>query len=207
MLLIVGGTAFGIVHHKNLKEKQAFASTGIEAIAQEDYETAIMNFDKALGKSGGKIRTFEKNVLLYRAQAEYMQEDFQAARNTYELLLKEDKDNTEYKKGEVLCLLETGEYDAALELEVLQGSVYNRMAKDQIAAGDYDTALESIEQGKTFAEESAGRELAYNEAVAWEYKNDYAKALELFEACAEQYGADEAVQREIAFLKTRQGNH
>ncbi len=107
----------------------------------------------------------------------------------------------------VLCLVETGDYAAALDLEVLQGPVYNRMAKEQIEAGDYERALEYIELGKTFAEESAGRELAFNEAAAWEYKHDYAKALQLFEAYVENYGADETAEREIAFLKTRQGNN
>lgn len=207
ILLIAGGTSFGVVHYRNLKEKQAFASAGIEAMEQGDYEAAIVSFDQALLKADGKIGAFEKDVLLYRAEAEYKQEDYPAAKNTYELLLKEDKDNAEYKKGMVLCLVEAGDYGAALDLEVLQGIVYNRMAKEQIEAGQYDRALEYIEQGKTFAEESAGRELAFNEAAAWEYKHDYAKALGLFEAYVQKYGADETAEREIAFLKTRQGSH
>lgn len=207
ILLIAGGTSFGVVHYRNLKEKQAFTSAGIEAMDHGDYEAAIVNFDQALLKADGKIGAFEKDVLLHRAEAEYKQEDYPAAKNTYELLMKEDKDNAEYKKGMVLCLVETGDYGAALDLEVLQGTVYNRMAKEQMEAGQYDRALEYIELGKTFAEESAGRELAFNEAAVWEYKHDYAKALELFEAYVQKYGANETAEHEIAFLKTRQGSH
>ncbi len=90
VLLLVGGIGFGVVRYRDLKERQAFALTGIEAMEQENYEAAITSFDQALEKSNGKIGAFEKDVLLYRAEAEYKQEDFPAARNTYELLMKED---------------------------------------------------------------------------------------------------------------------
>ena len=43
ILLIAGGTSFGVVHYRNLKEKQAFASAGIEAMEQGDYEAAIVS--------------------------------------------------------------------------------------------------------------------------------------------------------------------
>lgn len=207
VLLIVGGIGFGIVRHKNLKEKQAFAAAGIEAMEQGGYETAIASFDQALEKSRGKIGALEKDVLLYRAEAEYKQGDFPAAANTYALLLKADKDNEEYKKGMVLCMLETGDYEEALNLGVLQGSVYNRMAVDEIAAGRYDKALEYIMQGKTLADEASGKKLAYNEVAVWENKNDFKKALELLEAYAGTYGTDETVERELTFLRSRQGSH
>ncbi|MDO5406066.1 MAG: hypothetical protein Q4F28_01895 [Eubacteriales bacterium] len=54
---------------------------------------------------------------------------------------------------------------------------------------------------------SVRAELAFNEAVVWEYKSDYQKALELFEAYVQQYGSNEQADREITFLKTRQGSY
>lgn len=207
LALIIGGITFGVMHFRNVKEKQALFTAGVEALDRAEYEAAIDGFDQILEKSKGRIGTFEENVLLHRAEAEYNQGDYAAALHTYEILLQEDEANEDYKKGAVICLIETGDYTKAMELEVLQGRVYSRMAVEQIEAGQYDQALEYIELGKTFQDETAQRTLAYNEAVVWEHKGDFARALELFEAYARQYGTDETVEREITFLKSRQGNN
>lgn len=207
VMLIIGGITFGVMHYRSEKQKQELFTAGGEALDRGDYEAAITGFDQLLEKSKEKVGTFEANVLLHRAEAEYRQGDYAAALHTYELLLKTDGENEEYKKGAVICLTETGDYEKALELDVLQDRVYSRMAAEQIEAGQYDKALEYIGLGKTFSDETAQKTLKYNEAVAWEYKSDYARALELFEAYAQEYGADETVEREIAFLKTRQGNN
>ena len=47
------------------------------------------------------------------------------------------------------------------------------------------------------------QELKFNEAVCYEYLGDFSKALELFRAYAAEYGTDEQVAHEIAFLETR----
>lgn len=203
IVLLIGGIGFGIVNYRNHKAKEALIESGVTAIGQESYEEAIRYFDQAVEKSGGRIGKLETNALLFRAEAEYRQGDYAAALHTYELLLEKDSENTEYQKGAALCLMETGDYVKALGLNVLNGQVYNRMAVEQIAAGQYDEALSSIEQGRICQDDTITRELDYNEAVAWEYKSDFAKALRLFEAYAEKYGADETILREITFLKTR----
>lgn len=206
-VLIVGGVVSGVMHYRSEKEKQEIFTAGVEALDRGEYETAIAGFDRLLEKSKGRVGEFEENVLLHRAEAEYRQGDYSAALHTYELLLQEDQNNAAYKGGAVICLIETGDYGKAMELEILQDRVYSRMAVEQIEAGQYDKALEYIELGKTFFDETARKELAYNEAAVWEYKGDFARALELFEAYAAQYGSNEAVEREITFLKTRQGGH
>lgn len=68
--------------------------------------------------------------------------------------------------------METGDYDRAKSLGVIQGQVYSRIAKDQINAGNYDDALSTIETGfsEAGADEVGREELTYNQAVAWEYK-------------------------------------
>ncbi|MDD3252821.1 MAG: tetratricopeptide repeat protein [Lachnospiraceae bacterium] len=201
-LFIVGGI-FGVNHYRNTRAKQALIEQGITAIEQESYEAAIDYLDQAVGKAGRRIGKLETDALLYRAEAEYQQGDYAAALHSYGLLLKQDSKNVLYQKGAALCLMETGDYAAALEYQVANGQVYNRMARDQIQAGQYDEALASIEQGRTFEDETAARDLDYNEAVIWEYKGDFAKALQLFETYVDKYGADENVSREITFLKTR----
>ena len=57
------------------------------------------------------------------------------------------------------------------------------------------------------ADEVGREELTYNQAVAWEYKGDYKKALEILESYDQKYTAEGNAARELAFLKTRQGNH
>ena len=92
---------------------------------------------------------------------------------------------------------------------MIQGQVYSRIAKDQINAGNYDDALSTIETGfsEAGADEVGREELTYNQAVAWEYKGDYKKALEILESYDQKYTAEGNAARELALLKTRQGNH
>lgn len=46
-----------------------------------------------------------------------------------------------------------------------------------------------------------GEELTFNQAVAWEYKGDYKKALEILESYDQKYTAEGNAARELAFLK------
>ncbi len=206
LLVLAGIGMFAGIRWKNNKERQEFAVSGVTAAQSGDYEAAIAAFDQALEKSGGRIGNFETDVLLNRAEAEYNQGDFEAALSTYQLLMESDKDNELFKKGAVLCMVETGAYEEALALNVLQSQVCSRMAAEQIEAGQYDEALATITRGRGFPDSSAARNLDFNEAVAYEYKADFARALELMEAYVQKYGADAQAERELAFLRTRQGN-
>ena len=206
LLLVVGGSIFGITRWLQMEERKEYAEAGVLAAENGDYEGAIAAFDQALGTAGKRLGTFETNVLLNRAEAEYKLGDHTAALDTYRLLMESDEENELYREGAALCLAETGAYQEALALNVLQSQIYNRMAADAIEAGQYDEALGYIEQGRSYADSSAAQALDFNEAVAWEKKADFAKALDLFETYADKYGADEVTQRELAFLRTRQGN-
>jgi len=221
MMLLTGGAVFGVIRYRDMKERQAFAIEGITAAKHGDYDSAIEAFNHALKNNKEKIGSFEVQVLLHRAEAEYKMGDYRMARDTYNLLREKDEENTVYKKGAALCMMEMGEYETALELGVLVPDIYNRMAKAEIETGQYDLALQNIESGLTAAvsDEEAGqeeeqegrkadstavRELEYNRAVVMEYKGDFAEALRLLEEHMEKYGATENVEREIAFLRTRQ---
>lgn len=46
-------------------------------------------------------------------------------------------------------------------------------------------------------------ELLYNQAVVYEKKQDFAKALELLLQYSAEFGTNPEVEREIAFLRTR----
>lgn len=214
VVLLIGGAVFGIVSGFKNKEKLELLEAGITCMDQGNYEEAIVHFEKELEAAGGRVGALEEEVLLYRAEAEYQLQDYPAALHTYQILLKKDKNNAVYQKGVALALMETGDLDGALAMHVIDAHVYNRMAKAQIEVGQYDEALATIEQG--FAEVKTAvadeqiairKNLAFNQAVIYEYKSDYRKALELFEAYVRDYGPDEQAEREITFLKTRQGNY
>lgn len=205
IVVLIGAAVYGIMRFQREKKKQELLTQGISLLDAGSYDEAILRLDDALKwSSGKKVGEFELSVLLYRAEAEFRLKDYDAALNTYELLLKEDEENTEYKKGAARCLVEKKDYDGALAYGVIDGYVCNLKAVEQINAGEYDAALELIRQGLEAGDSK--QDLSYNQAVAWENKGDFAKALELFEAYAAQYGTDENVERELTFLRSRQGN-
>lgn len=204
VLFLVGWAVYGFLNHRRETKKQEFLKAGIEKLEQESYEEAISRLDEALQWSKGKVGEFETTVLLYRAEAEFRLEDYSAAQNTYQILCDTDTENTEYKKGVAYCMVKKGEYNEALALGVIDGYVCNLKAVEQMNAGEYDVALEWIEKGKAAGD--FPQDLMFNEAVAWENKGDFAKALELFEAYAAQYGTDENVEHELTFLRSRQGS-
>ncbi len=204
VLCLIGGAVYGFMRHEREKKRQELLREGIELLDGGSYEEAIKRLDEALEWSKGDIGEFETNVLLYRADAEYRLKSFDAALNTYELLMGSDENNSDYKKGAAQCMVQKGDYDGALALGVIDGYIYNLKAVEKIRAGEYDEALELIEKGKAAGD--AGQDLAFNEAVVWENKGEFARALELFEAYAARYGTDENVERELVFLRSRQGS-
>lgn len=226
VILLAGGAVFGVANLFKTKEKMKLLEAGIAYMEQGNYEAAIGSFEEELGAAGGRVGAFEEEVLLYRAEAEYQLGDYPAALHTWKILLEKDKKNPVYQKGVAIGLMETGDLNGALAMDVINAYVYNRMARAQIEAGQYDDALASVNLGRAALDEDAAaraageegiysaeealsirKHLAFNEAVLYEYKSDYAKALQLFEDYIIEYGPDEEVQREIIFLQTRQGNY
>lgn len=108
--------------------------------------------------------------------------------------------------------IENGQYDEALaSIELGLASCEQQEASAQADAGQ-GAGADTADTGADSTGQNAGtvaltkRHLLFQQAVAYEYKSDYKKALELFEAYVQQYGDDETARREITFLKTRQGN-
>lgn len=201
--IMIAGGIFGIRRFLRNKERSGLKEEGIASIEAGNYEAAIGKLDEALAYSGGKIGEFETGVLEARAEAEYLQQDYQASLHTWRILLETDESSRRYKEGVVLCLLETGGLDEALSMEALQSRVYNKMAVEQIEAREYEKALETIERGIQAPEKSAMEDLLYNQAAVYGYLGEFQKSLELFEAYEEEYGPDEKAEREITFLRSR----
>jgi hypothetical protein len=82
-------------------------------------------------------------------------------------------------------------------------AIYNCLMLMAMNAGDYEEALKTAAKGLILTDGLAMQELKFNEAVCYEYLGDFSKPLELFRAYAAEYGTDEQVVHEIAFLETR----
>lgn len=107
-------------------------------------------------------------------------------------------------------------YQNALNDETRKNAeIYNRIGLIYYGEQDYKNALDWFTQGVAFVEQKqtgtaattkTDAILLYNEASCYEYLQQYDKALELFQAYLTKYGADENVQHEITFLKSRTGS-
>lgn len=187
VLLLVVGAFWGISQYRVTKEKRKIITQAVEAIEKADYLEAIRLVDEAIEKANGKVGKLEESALLYRAEAEYNLQDYDAAIHTY-TILEQEADNK--------------------KVVPLKANMYNQKAAAEIKAGDSDNALVTIEEGIALAGEDGKliQNLEFNRAVAYEHKQEFDEALKLFEAYAEKYGYDEAVDHEIAFLKSRSVN-
>lgn len=206
LILVAAGIFFGFSSYKKGKEQQELLKEGVASLDSGNYEAAIGKFDEILDGSKGKIGSFEAEVLTYRGEAEYKKKDYSAALKTFELLVKEDGEKERYQRMLCYSQLELGNYEAALAYGFADAPVYSRMALRDIENKEYDMALENVQKGMAAcqADDPAMQELAYSQAVIYEQKGDFVKALELFEAYLETYGPDEKAEREVLFLKTRQ---
>ena len=193
VVLLAGGGACGARQAWLRGQRQEYAEQGLAYLESQDYAQAVTAFDDAIALAHGRIGAFESQMLLYRAEAQYRSGDYQSALASYETLYAKDESNEACKTG----------------LGVILGQVYSRIARDQINAGQYDEALSTIDTGlaEAGADDVGREELTFNQAVAWEYKGDYKKALEILESYDQKYTAEGNAARELAFLKTRQGNH
>lgn len=95
-------------------------------------------------------------------------------------------------------------YDLAVASGMQSDELYNRMGLSELEAGNIDQALSFFEQGMQMPDDGARQKLLYNQAAAYEQKQDFATALELLETYAATYGSTPEVDKEIAFLKSRQ---
>lgn len=87
---------------------------GIEQMNQGNYEEAIASFDLALDEADGIVNEFELDVLKYRAEAEYMTEDFTAAAHTYGILADVDDGKPEYYYYQAASEAMAGNLDGAV---------------------------------------------------------------------------------------------
>lgn len=122
------------------ENKYTYRDAGIEALNAGDYETAIVSFDSAIKASNALVGSFDIDVLKYRAEAEYRAADYQAAADTYGILIEVDEERPEYLNMRCVARAKAGDwggaltdYNRAVELDT-EKKAYGR-AQALLAAG------------------------------------------------------------------------
>ncbi len=149
--------------------KDKLRKDGIEKLNAGDPEGAIADLDAALEKAGNKSNKpsgFNADVLWYRAEAELLLKDYEAASHTYDLIAEQGGDKISCLYMKAVCAEKLGDKDSAVSYyrEALgqekEGSRSAGFEEALIAAGsacvngqDFDTAKslyeEALNSGKT----------------------------------------------------------
>lgn len=204
------------------KEAKEARMMGIEELNAGNYQEAIDSFKKALDESDGIVGIFEKDVLKYRAEAEYKLADYQAAAGTYEILSDIDGGKAEYLYYKAAAEAMAGQTEnaekdfKAAEEKSDSGKkknsetpgvslAYTALAATARDAGDGELATEYCNQAIERGVSGAGiyNQLAISEAEA----GDYDSALSHYEEALSLADADTAliINQNIAALYEKQG--
>lgn len=159
---------------------------GIEELQMAKYEQAIETFNEALDSSNGKVTETQFDILLYRAEAEYMLGDYSSAQKTIDTLREVDGDKENYLKFQ-------GQLDAKKLIAEATEALNNN---------DPETAREKLDAAKATGI-SNDRDLQFNEIVYLEKTAKWREAYEAVKNYLTQFPGDEAAEREKFFLETR----
>ncbi len=159
---------------------------GIEELQKAKYSQAIETLNKALELSDGKVSSMQFDILMYRAEAEYMSGDFEAAQKTIDTLREVDGDKETYMKFQTQ----------------LDAKKFVTDASEALNNGDTDTAKQKIDEAKA-AGIANDRDLLFDEIVYYEKTARWQDAYNAVKAYLEQYPGDEDAERELSFLQTR----
>lgn len=159
---------------------------GIDSLERGKYQEAVELLDSAMQKSKGRISREQFDILMYRAEAEYMLGDYEGAEKTLDILIKSDTERDEYLKLRERIKAKLLVRDASLALNEGRAEDARRLMDEAIASGMKND-----------------RDLAFNEVVYLELTAQWDKAYESMLEFQSSYPGDSATERELEFLKTR----
>ncbi len=159
---------------------------GISELEKGKYEDAIKTLDEALQESNGKISREQFDILLYRAEAEYMTGDYDAAQHTLDILTKVDGKKDTYEKMQK-------QIDAKLLI---------KEASEALDKNDTATAREKLDEASANGL-SNDRDQEYDEIVYLEKTGKWQEAYDAMQSYMTRYPGDKEAEREQSFLKTR----
>ena len=168
---------------------EAYRGTGMAYMAMGEYGQAVDAFDQALALTDDRMRETEKDILYYKAAAQYQGEDYAGASETCDqILVLANEGNAHYIKGaSCMKLGDTStaktEFDTAASLN----------------ADDYDMLLDIYEcyreqnlsaEGDTYLQQALNIQgsdgnTAYQKARIYYYLEEYDKAQALLSASAD----------------------
>ncbi len=159
---------------------------GIEELQKAKYEKAIETFNEAMEQSNGKVGELQFDILMYRAEAEYMSGDLEAAEKTIETLRQVNGDKDEYIR-----------FQSQLDAKRLVSQ-----ATEALDSGDLETARARLDEAEALGIRN-DRDLQYDEVVYLEKTAQWEEAYEEIKSYLNQYPDDNEAQREEKFLSTR----
>lgn len=163
-LVLTGGIAFGVSRLAgsfHFSKKKKLRAEGIELLKGKDAGGAIPVFDEALAAAGDKSRLFNIDVLSYRAEAEMMLDDFEAAKHSWDLILEQGGDPVSGRYMKSFCESRLGNKEQAV---ALYREALGMEEKGKISPG-YETALLAAGEACMEAEDHEGARALYEEAL------------------------------------------
>jgi len=168
------------------KKVEELRLSGIDQLEKGKYEEAIDTLNQALQAGRGEVSETQFDILLYRAEAEYMSGDLDACQTTIDTLRKVDGDQEAYVQ-----------FQTQLDAKRLV-----KEASDALNDDDTETAREKLDAAKA-AGLTNGRDIDFDEVVYLEKTAQWEAAYDAVEKYLQNYPGDEAATREETFLKSR----
>ncbi len=159
---------------------------GIELLEKGRYQEAAETLNEALQAGRGQISRVQLDILSYRAEAEYLSGDLEAAEKTVSILIEADGSKESYEKlsAQISAKRLVQEASEALDQDRLEEA--RSKLDEAIAAGlQNDQSLE------------------YDEAVYLEKTGKWEEAYAAMKDYTDRYPDDTEAARELDFLKTR----
>ena len=141
------------------KERLEARETGIALLESGDYDGAIAQFEELID-GATRVTEFETDILKYRAEAEFLSGDAEAAAYTYDILNRVDEKKAEYCYLETLCLAKSGDAEKARE-QIDAGRELDEKAEQP----GFTEAMEALATAYTDAGDLPGAEGIYHELI------------------------------------------
>ena len=170
---------------------------GIDLLISGDYEGAIKEFDEALGYSGMTVTAEAVDVCYYKAAAQYLNNDFEGAIETYTALINYDDDSSDplFLRGGIYLNENESEkglkdYKSAIAVEEDNYDLYIAIYENLEALGYSDEALQYL--NFALAIEGSSVENYIGRGRVYLLLGQYDAAVKALEK-AEDKGSDEAL--------------
>lgn len=118
-LAVMAGIAFGVSRVAgsfHISRKKQLRAEGIEKLQAGDPSGALTSFEEALAAAGADDKKFNIDVLSYRAEAEMLLDDFEAADHSWDLIMEQGGNAISGRYMKSFCQSRLGNKDQAVAL-------------------------------------------------------------------------------------------